>query len=88
MSKSFASRIASPWPVDAAESRHATSIRAHLIQLATNLQAALAHHRAGRIDQAEALYRKMLDAAPNHPQALRMLGVMKPSADSPRARWS
>jgi tetratricopeptide (TPR) repeat protein len=83
MREAFASRIASPWPVDAAESRHATGIRAYLMQLATDLQAALAHHRAGRIDQAEALYRKMLDAAPNHPQALRMLGVIETERGQP-----
>jgi tetratricopeptide (TPR) repeat protein len=53
------------------------NIRAHLLELAKDLQAAHAHHHAGRVDEAEALYRKMLEAAPNHPQALRLLGVIE-----------
>jgi hypothetical protein len=48
-----------------------TDIRAHLAELATDLQAAMAHHQAGGLDEAEALYRKLLDAVPNHPHALR-----------------
>jgi tetratricopeptide (TPR) repeat protein len=59
------------------------NIRAHLLGLATDLQAALAHHHAGRVNEAEALYRKMLEAAPNHPQALRLLGVIETERGHP-----
>ncbi len=37
---------------------------------------ALIHHQAGRLNQAEALYRHVLGAAPNHPDALHLLGVL------------
>ena len=38
--------------------------------------AALEHHQAGRVDRAEALYRKVLAAAPGHPDSLHLLGVI------------
>jgi predicted O-linked N-acetylglucosamine transferase (SPINDLY family) len=37
---------------------------------------ALQHHQAGRLPEAEALYRQILAAAPNSPDALHMLGVL------------
>ncbi len=37
---------------------------------------ALGHHRDGRLDDAEAHYRAVLKAAPGHPGALHMLGVL------------
>ncbi len=40
------------------------------------LTEALAHHQAGRLGDAEALYRKLLRTRPNHPQALHLLGVL------------
>jgi predicted O-linked N-acetylglucosamine transferase (SPINDLY family) len=40
------------------------------------LQTALAQHQAGRLAQAEALYRKILAREPRHPDALHFLGVM------------
>jgi len=40
------------------------------------LRAALGHHEAGRLPQAEALYRKILDSNPSHADALHYLGVM------------
>ena len=52
-------------------------LRAHLVELATDLQMGLAHHRAGRIDDAEISYRKILKTEPHHPQALRLLGVIE-----------
>lgn len=40
------------------------------------LAAALAHHRAGRLDRAETLYRQRLQIAPRDPDALHLLGVL------------
>src|SRR4051794_11168531 len=39
------------------------------------VQAALEHHRAGRVEQAEALYRQALAHNPNDIRALHMLGT-------------
>ncbi len=36
----------------------------------------LAHHQAGRFQQAEAVYRQILADEPNHPDALHLLGVL------------
>lgn len=43
---------------------------------AQNLDRALAHHRAGRLAEAEAIYRTILAARPDHPDALHMLGLL------------
>jgi predicted O-linked N-acetylglucosamine transferase (SPINDLY family) len=40
------------------------------------LQLALQHHQAGRLPEAEALYRQVLQARPDHPDALYRLGVI------------
>lgn len=40
------------------------------------LQAALAHHQAGRLAQAEPIYRQILSRAPQHPDALHFLGLL------------
>ncbi|HEX4052901.1 MAG TPA: tetratricopeptide repeat protein [Tepidisphaeraceae bacterium] len=40
------------------------------------MESALAHHRANRIDQAEQTYRLILNASPNEPDALEMLGAL------------
>ena len=40
------------------------------------LQKAIAHHQAGQLPQAEALYRQVLQASPSHPVALHLLGVI------------
>ncbi len=40
------------------------------------LQKALRHQQAGRLQEAEALYRQILATAPNHADALHMLGVL------------
>jgi Flp pilus assembly protein TadD/capsular polysaccharide biosynthesis protein len=40
------------------------------------LAAAMRRHRAGRFREAEALYRRILEARPDHPEALHLLGVV------------
>jgi predicted O-linked N-acetylglucosamine transferase (SPINDLY family) len=40
------------------------------------LQEAVAHHRTGHLSQAEAIYRRILQFAPDHPDALHLLGVI------------
>ncbi len=49
-------------------------------QQAQDLRADLAlakqHHAAGRLSQAERIYRKVRQTDPNHPEALRLLGVI------------
>lgn len=46
------------------------------MQLQQALQLAVGHHQAGRLDQAEAVYRQILQTNPNLPQALNLLGVL------------
>ncbi len=41
-----------------------------------SLTLAAAHHQAGRLDQAETLYRKAISEKPNDPQALHLLGTL------------
>jgi len=38
------------------------------------LESAMQHHQAGRLQEAEALYRQVLDAEPEHAQAMQLLG--------------
>ena len=40
------------------------------------LQTAMAQHQAGNLQQAEALYKQVLQAAPNQPDALHLLGLV------------
>lgn len=40
------------------------------------LSIALQHHQAGRLQEAEALYRQILQVQPDHPDALHLLGVI------------
>jgi protein arginine N-methyltransferase 7 len=40
------------------------------------IDAALEHHQAGRLLQAEAIYRQILQVVPNHPEALHFLGLI------------
>ncbi len=46
------------------------------LTLSEALALALALHKDGHFDEAEALYRKVLEAAPEHPDALHYLGVL------------
>jgi tetratricopeptide (TPR) repeat protein len=40
------------------------------------LAAALAHHQAGRLPEAEGIYRQILDVEPQHAETLHLLGVL------------
>ncbi len=40
------------------------------------IQTAMQHHQTGRLDEAESLYRQVLESDPAQPQALHMLGVL------------
>ena len=44
--------------------------------MSAQLDIALEHHQAGRLAQAEALYRRVLELEPANPQALHLLGVL------------
>ncbi|MCG5238243.1 tetratricopeptide repeat protein [Azospirillum doebereinerae] len=47
-----------------------------MVSLRDALAAAVGHHRAGRLDRAEALYHSILRAVPDQPDALHLLGVL------------
>ncbi|MGY0787975.1 tetratricopeptide repeat protein [Azospirillum argentinense] len=51
--------------------------------VAARLGRAVAHHRAGRLADAERDYRAVLVAAPRHPDALHLLGVLALQAGHP-----
>jgi predicted O-linked N-acetylglucosamine transferase (SPINDLY family) len=44
------------------------------------IEEAVVHHRAGRLAEAEQLYRRVLETAPAHADALHLLGVLAQSA--------
>ena len=46
------------------------------ITLAQAFEAAVAHHQAGRLVDAERIYRQILDLVPDHADALHLLGVL------------
>jgi predicted O-linked N-acetylglucosamine transferase (SPINDLY family) len=50
-----------------------------------DLQQALIHHRAKRLPEAEQLYRQILQARPDHPEANHNLGVMAVQTGQPGA---
>ncbi len=47
------------------------------------LRTAVDHHRAGRLSEAESVYRRVLEAHPDHPDALHLLGVLVHQAGRP-----
>ena len=55
------------------------------VGIAATLQQAVAWHRQGRLAQAEALYRKILELQPGHFDALHMLGVVCQQSGNPHA---
>lgn len=46
------------------------------VSLQEALRIAVAHHQAGQLPQAEAIYRQILQAQPEHADALHLLGVL------------
>jgi predicted TPR repeat methyltransferase len=50
--------------------------QSHEVSLADGLAYAIQLHRAGQLDAAEAIYRRVLALAPDHPDALHFLGVL------------
>jgi len=58
-----------------------TSTSASAGEVSKAMQAALEHHRAGRLPQAETLYRQVLRLAPDHADALYHLGVIAYQVD-------
>ncbi len=49
------------------------------------LQAGIGHHQAGRLVEAERVYRRILQAAPGHPDALHLLGLIAHQAGQTEA---
>jgi tetratricopeptide (TPR) repeat protein len=47
------------------------------------LNMAVQHHQAGRLDEADALYRLLLDVEPKHPDALHLSGVLRLARNQP-----
>ena len=52
-------------------------------EISTLYQQALAFHRDNRFDEAESLYRQILDVMPNHPGALHFRGMVRFARDDP-----
>jgi tetratricopeptide (TPR) repeat protein len=50
---------------------------AELAALQVQLDAAIRLHQAGKLDEAERAYAKILDRAPSHPDALNLMGVVQ-----------
>ena len=46
------------------------------VAISQSLQIGLAHHRAGRLPDAERIYRQILEVDPDNPYALQMLGLI------------
>lgn len=55
------------------------------LSVADALEKAVAHHRAGRLQQAEQLYRAILQVQPQHPDANHNLGVLAVAVGQPEA---
>lgn len=58
------------------ESGQPASARITDAEISHTLQAAIRHHQAGQIQQAEVLYQQILQARPSHTDALHLLGVV------------
>jgi tetratricopeptide (TPR) repeat protein len=66
MTEALDSLTVSPYPgsVGSVAGNLGADVRARLAEMATNLRAAVAHQKGGRLDEAEALYRRLLDGKP------------------------
>jgi hypothetical protein len=64
MTEALDSLTVSPGAVGPMAGNLGADVRARLAEMATNLRAAVAHQKAGRLDEAEALYRGLLDGKP------------------------
>ena len=51
----------------------------------TELDQALQHHKAGRLEEAEVAYRELLAREPEHADALHLLGVLSAQSGNPQA---
>src|SRR5207253_9809131 len=54
------------------------------VSLQQLLNDGLVHHRNGRLAEAEALYRRMLELQPDQPDALNLLGVIALQSSKPQ----
>jgi FkbM family methyltransferase len=54
-------------------------------KLARLVQAAVQQHQAGRLEDAKAIYREVLQRDPGHPDALHLLGVVNTQQGNPAA---
>ncbi len=70
-------REASKGPPRAAATKARNQPGLHMpTDLRAALDAAVKHHQAGRLDEAETLYRRILRSHPEHPDAVHLLGVI------------
>ena len=53
------------------------------VTVAQAMRMALEHHRAGRLAEAETIYRQVLGGFPDHADALHLLGVLACQAGQP-----
>jgi Flp pilus assembly protein TadD len=53
------------------------------MEIPESLKSARQHHLAGRLDQADAIYRQILAQQPDHPDALHLLGVLAGQQGNP-----
>jgi len=60
-----------------------TSADSSQAALNAELQAGVEHHKAGRIDDAEAIYRSLLKKVPHQPNALHLLGLIETQRGRP-----
>ena len=51
------------------------------IDIPAEMKTAMQYHQAGRLQEADAIYRKVISVEPNHPDALHMLGLFAHQAD-------
>ena len=50
--------------------------RSAAVSIAAEIRTAIAHHQAGRLSEAQTVYRRVLEAEPNNPDALHLQGLI------------